>query len=313
LFLAQVFFSAILPVFAVALVGYLAGKRQMFDTAMAVSINKFVFLIAVPALLFRLISGAPIHAFPWGAAMGYLAVETVIMVIGAWIARSLLRRERTESLLLGMTAGFSNHVFIILPITLALYGEEAARTVVAIIVIDAMLVFSAAILILDITTSNAATHSATRRLGSALLRNPPVIGMAVGLAVALIGVPVHEGVAFFTRFLGDAGPPASLFALGVVLASRTDKPEIFAPAVICGLKLVAMPVLIWFLFRQIAPIAEGEAGIALLTSTGPCGAMPFVLALQFGAPAATIARALLYSTFLSAFLIAVVVNFLPPV
>lgn len=310
--LAQVFFSSILPVFAVALIGFIAAKRAVFDAASASVVNKFVFMIAMPALLFRLVSGAPIDAFPWDAALGYLAVEIVIIAIGALIARKVFRRSLTESFLLGMAAGFSNHVIIILPIMLALYGEVAVRPVVAIIMIDALIVFSAFILILDLAASDG-KQGAVRRLASALFRNPPVIAMIAGLVVALLGVPIPEGVNFFTQFLGNAAPPAALFALGVVLASRSDKPEIAAPIIFTALKLLAMPALIWLLFNYLAPIEEGQARVVLLASTAPCGAMPFVLALQFGAPTATIARAILISTTLSAFLISAAVTFLGPV
>ncbi len=309
--MAQVFFSAILPVFAVALIGYLAGKRGIFDAASAMAVNRFVFMIAVPALLFRLVSGTPVDAFPLAAVAGYLAVEFIIIAAGALLAWQVFRSGRVESLLIGMTAGFSNHVFIILPITLALYGEAGAAPVVAIIFIDATFVFGAGIVILDLMTSDARGNAA-QRLTSLLLRNPPVIAMIAGLAVAFSGLPVPEGLVFFTRFLGDAGPPASLFALGVVLAGRTARSSTLAPAAITGLKLAAMPLLVWALFAGIAPIGGKEAGIVLLTSTGPCGAMPFVMALQFGAPAETIARAILYSTVASAFLIAAVLGLMPP-
>lgn len=308
--MSQVFFTAILPVFAVVLIGFLAGRQKLFTQDAAIAVNRFVFLIAVPALLFRLVSSAPLQAFPWNAAIAYLIVEAVIMSLGAAMARWLFRQGWTDSLLLGMSAGFVNHVFIILPITLAVYGQEAVQTVVAIIVIDSIVVFSAAIVLLDMTTTKS-SHSPLRKMAVAMFRNPPVLGLFAGLAVGLAELPLHEGLVFFTRFVGDAGPPASLFALGVILSARAQNNEAALPIAITALKLAAMPAMMWLLLDHLTPLSSQQSVIVLLTSAAPCGAMPFVLALQFRGPAAAIARAILYSTFLSAFLIAAIVHLHP--
>ena len=48
----QIFFEGVLPIFAIAMIGYFMGKRSIFDSTTATVINKVVFLVAVPALGF---------------------------------------------------------------------------------------------------------------------------------------------------------------------------------------------------------------------------------------------------------------------
>jgi len=61
----DVFLHAVFPVFAVVLIGFAGAKRGLFDTAMAAAVNRFVFYVALPVLLFRLIAGARLETLQW--------------------------------------------------------------------------------------------------------------------------------------------------------------------------------------------------------------------------------------------------------
>ena len=52
----DVFFNAVLPVFAVVAVGFAFGRGGLFDFSAALALNRFVFYAALPLLLFRLIA-----------------------------------------------------------------------------------------------------------------------------------------------------------------------------------------------------------------------------------------------------------------
>lgn len=306
-----VFFDAILPVLAVVLIGYVAGRRGVLDPTAAGAINRFVFMIALPALVFRLIAFAPLETFPWAPAIAFLVVELVVMALGYVVARRGFGRPPVESMLLGMTAGFTNHVLLVLPIAKALFGEEAARPIVAIIVIDSVALFSVAVILLDLARDGG-TGGTVRRAIGAIGRNPPVLAILAGLGVATVQAPLPEGAQFFLRFLGDAAAPAALCALGAVLAHRATSSDgaapITLPVAIVALKLAVAPTLLWCAAAPAFALPTDEAVIALLTAAGPCGAMPFVLALQFGAPTATIARAILISTVASGVTLTIVAN-----
>jgi predicted permease len=75
---------------------------------------------------------------------------------------------------------------------------------------------------------------------------------------------------------------------------------------IVGLKVLVHPLLAWLLFSNAAALANPAwTSTALLLAAGPCGAMPFVLALQYKVNVTTISRAVGYSTLLSLVTLAV--------
>ena len=57
--------NGILPIFGIAAIGYFLGKYKIFDVSAAGTINKLVFLVAIPTLCFKLIFNAPFDNFDW--------------------------------------------------------------------------------------------------------------------------------------------------------------------------------------------------------------------------------------------------------
>jgi malonate transporter len=124
--------------------------------------------------------------------------------------------------------------------------------------------------------------------------------IAAGVLVNLMGLPLHDGINTFFHFVGAAASPIGLFALGIILSSTGSRSVDKMALSIVGLKVVAHPLLAWLLVSSAAGLAHPAwTSSALLVAAGPCGAMPFVLALQYQVNVSTIARAVGYSTVIS--------------
>jgi malonate transporter and related proteins len=297
----QTFLNPILPVFAILGFGMLMAKRGIFDAVAAGILNRFVFFIGAPALLFSLLNKASIAEFEWRVLLLYFVSEIAIYAGGAALARFVYKRAWRESLLLGMTACFVNHVFFVLPMARVLYGDAASAPIAAIITVDSVLIFALTVVGLELSVPGV--HSA-RKVLFMLLKHPLLQAIAAGVGVNLWGIPLHAGVNTFANFVGAAASPVALFALGIILVSSAAQGLDKAALAVTGLKVVAHPLLAWVLFSSLSFSSGATANpawisSALLVAAGPCGAMPFVLALQYRIPVATIARAIAYSTLIS--------------
>ncbi len=291
----DVFLNAVLPVFAAAALGFVFCRRGVFDGAMALAINRFVFYAALPVLLFRLIVTAPFEQFEWSLVAAYGIAEATLYAAGFAVARYAFRRSWTESLLLGMAAGFANHAFFVLPISQEIYGDAGLMPVTAVIALDSVVFFGATVVILE-ATSEAARGLSPAKLLRQFARNPPILAIGAGVAVTLASVQLGDGVDHFTRFLGAAAAPCSLFALGIVLAARVKKAGLGAPAAFVALKLAGFPLIAWALFSTVLPVSPEWFGPAMLVAAGPSGAMPFILGLQYKASVDIIAPTILITT-----------------
>lgn len=290
----------ILPIFAILAMGVFAGWRGLFDVDFARALNRFVFYIAQPALVFFVVARAPFAAFDYRALALYLVSEIAVYALAYWVMRRYFGRDRREALLLGMTCAFVNHVFYILPIAERIYGEEAASTIAGIIIVDIALLFCGTVLILDLM--KAGTASPTKIAGM-MARNPAFLAIIAGLMVYALEPLSPQGLFTFAEFVGNAAPPASLFALGIIMAGADFRRPGGATWSIVGIKTVIHPLLLLGMLAMTEVDAD-KADIALLVAAGPCGAMPFVIGLQYGVKTETIARAILISTGITLFTLA---------
>ena len=105
------------PVIAVIALGYGAARRGVFSEDNVATLNRFVFTLAAPALLFRNVA---LTDFPDDLSIGlwvsYYAPMLAIMALGFFIGRLFFpARAPAEYVLLGFGACFSNTVMLGIP------------------------------------------------------------------------------------------------------------------------------------------------------------------------------------------------------
>ena len=297
----EALFNPILPVFALFGVGFWLGLRGSYDLAEARAINRFVIQIGVPALIFYLIVTSDMASFDLGMLSLYLGVELVVYAVGAVCVRLIFNRSWPEAILLGMAAAFCNHVFYVLPIAVELYGEGANLPVISIITMDAVTLFGMTIILMEFISGEKRAPATVLAM---LAKNPMLIAIFLGITCNLLAVPFHDGVITFLEFTGASAAPASLFALGIILA-KSDPFRVDTSAIaVSALKLFVYPLLFFVLAVNFGISSSPDWKSALLVAAGPCGAMPFVLAVQYKVPSGSIAKAIVYSIAVSLFTLA---------
>ena len=287
----------VLPIFAVLAAGYILQKLGMMDVSHAQAINRFVFYIAAPALGVAVIGRAEPGEIDWPPVGVYFSAQVLVYLSVFFAMRFGFRRETGESLLLGMTAIFANHVFFVLPISERFYGEAAAQGMSGILLLDVAVFFCGTALLAEIVTSE--TKSIGRTLAM-LARNPFVYAPPIGVLLGFLGSQTPPGIWTFLSFTSASAAPIVLFSLGITLAASPIFPIRPPCWSVAAAKLVAMPALVWSGLNVIDGGMDGTARvITLLVAAGPCGAMPYVIATQYGIRTVTIAKTILISTVFS--------------
>ena len=285
--------NGVLPVFGIGAVGYFLGLRGTFDFNLAMALNKFVMFVAMPALGFQLLANAPLGEFNLAMLGGYFVTELLMYATGFLIARHIFKSDVMEAALLGLAIALTNHILFVLPIAITGFGEAAVTSIVAIISMDGMLLFRRSLILMDVLATKDASlgHTITK-----IARNPPLVAMALGLVIGLLGLTVATGIDVFMGFLGGTASPVLLFALGIILSQKASVSRPMLPVVITGVKLVVHPALAWAIFAGALNLAPEIRNPAMMVAAAPCGVMAFMLALNYGVRVDAIARAILYSS-----------------
>tara|TARA_B100001057_G_scaffold211034_1_gene211535 strand:+ start:194 stop:1108 length:915 start_codon:yes stop_codon:yes gene_type:complete len=287
------FLNGVLPIFSVGILGFLLGKRQIFNFEAAMVLNKFVMLIGVPSLIILLLSKAPISEFNFQMLSGYFFTESVLYLTGILISKFIFQRETKEAVLIGLCIALTNHVLFVLPIAETLFGEEYTKPIVSIITMDGLVLFAGTIILLDFLETKDLTVADTFKK---IIFNPPLIALLIGLVFGLSRSKIPGSIEVFLNVVAVSASPVVLFSLGIILSRPYKGANLALPLTITFIKLVIHPIFAGIIFTAALALPTELKNPAIMTAAAPCGLMSFMLALNYKVKVDIIARAILISS-----------------
>jgi predicted permease len=291
-------------------VGYFVGRLGILGPSAEFVLGRLAFFVLSPALLFTVLAEADVAQLFSSLLPVSLIAAVTSMIVFALVARLLWRRGVAETTIGSLASGYSNANNIGLPIAAYVLGDPAY---VAPVILLQLVVFAPiALTILDVTTSGTLSLG---RVLSQPLRNPLIIGSALGLVFAVVGVEVPAPVMEPLHLIGAAAVPTVLLAFGMSLHGRRilqpgsgRRDVVFATV----LKLVIMPVTAWAL----GAFVFGLDGLALFAvvvlATLPTAQNVFNYAMRYDRAVVVARDAVLITTVLSFPALVVVAALLAP-
>ena len=286
--------TAVFPIFAIGAFGFLLGKMRTFDFAAAFSINKFVMFVCMPALCIEFLASAHVESFDFLLLFGYFLSEVILFSLGVFISKYIFRLLNSEALLIGLALALTNHVLFVLPIADELFEEAKTLTIISIITMDGLVIFSLTLIAMDILSNSDRPFTITIK---AIFTNPPLIGIVIGLVVSFNNLELPRGIMFFLEKLGGTATPALLFSLGIVLSYQKKIAPTKLIISMSTLKLIIHPILAWLIITLLFGGGEPEnQSTALMVAAAPSGVMAYMLAMNYNVSVNRISPIILYTS-----------------
>ena len=286
--------TAVFPIFAIGAFGFLLGKMRTFDFAAAFSINKFVMFVCMPALCIEFLASAHVESFDFLLLFGYFLSEGILFSLGVFISKYIFRLLNSEALLIGLALALTNHVLFVLPIADELFEEAKTLTIISIITMDGLVIFSLTLIAMDILSNSDRPFSITIK---AIFTNPPLIGIVIGLVVSFNNLELPRGIMFFLEKLGGTATPALLFSLGIVLSYQKKIAPTKLIISMSTLKLIIHPILAWLIITLLFGGRYPEShSTALMVAAAPSGVMAYMLAMNYNVSVNRISPIILYTS-----------------
>lgn len=299
----QALLDVILPVFLVIGAGYALAWIGRFPEPSVEGLMTFAQTVALPCLLFRSVATLDLSAaFQPGILLSFYLAGFASFTAGLAAARVIFRRPLTDSIAIGIVCLFSNSVLLGLPITERAYGPEALAGNFAIISIHAPLFYALGIGLMEwARTRGTALPLAAlgRQIARAILLQPLVIGIILGFAVNLTGLPLPAVGWSALDLLISAAIPTALFALGGVLFRYRPEGDRATIAMVCAISLVLHPALTWLLARHVFGLDTAGLRSAVLTAAMSPGVNSYIFAHMYGVAKRVAATSVLVATAVS--------------
>lgn len=289
--------NVVLPVFALIFLGFLCRRSGRMGPTGASELNRFVVWLALPALLFSVVARSSWEQL-WQP--GFISAFAVgcLGVFGFTLGYRLLQKQPlVDASLDALGASYANTGYIGIPLCMLVLGDEALQPAMVASILVVCVLFAIALACVE--TGLHAGQGMARTLGKvsrALLRNPLVVAPMLGGLWAASGLALPEPVATLMNLLGAAAAPCALVSLGLFLAQTQPGGKVTGVWPLVTLKLLAQPLITWYLAFEVFELPALWAYSALLLSALPTGTGPYMLAEVYGRDAARVSRVVLLST-----------------
>jgi predicted permease len=297
-FLQQLSLSA--PHFILVLVGYLLAVSGRWPKSVSDALAMFVFSIAVPALLFRLMSDpSRLPPFQWRLLAAFFGGCLVTFAIGRLAGAALFRLDGVQQSVFALGGVFSNNVLLGIPLAKVALGEQALPYVALVIVFNSITLWTVATVSVEWARHGELSARGFAQTARKVLTTPVIVGVLAGAAVGTLGVPVPAIVDEPLRLTAEAAVPLALIVVGMGLAQHGWRTGWQVGVGITTLKLVVQPLVVLgaALLLGLPPV---ERQAVVLLGSLAVGVNVTIMAHQFNALQGPVASSMVLSTAVSA-------------
>jgi malonate transporter and related proteins len=301
--------ASLTPVFLLIAAGYLAGRLEWIRESAVRDLSNLVFLLLIPALLFRTMSGVHVETLDLRPLLAYFPAALLLLGVSiAW------RGFNRTSVVLALGGVFSNMVMIGITLVELAYGKAALVTLLTLVSVHALILLTVGSVVLELVVAKEARAGGERAphvletawsaFKGALIHPIPLPIMS-GLLFAQTGWALPTVVDKPLQLLGSAFGPIALVLVGVTLA-RTPLRGQLAPSLWITLsKNLVLPLLV-----GLAAWALGITGLQLtvmvVAAALPMGANVFLFAQRYEVAQETTTAGMGVSTALALFTLSAV-------
>lgn len=292
--------NATVPIFLMMLLGLLLKKIGWIDDAFAGKLNKFVFLVPLPVLLFNDLATVDFREvwdikfvlFCFGVTIISIAISTGISFLwkdkniqGEFIQSSY----RSSAALLGIA--FIQNIYGNAGMApLMIIGSVPLYNIMAVIVLS----------FFQPGRKGKPDIEVLKKTARGIVTNPIIIGILAGLIWSALQISMPHILQKTVDSVGGMATPLGLMAMGASFDIHKAFAKIKPAAVAAAIKLVGfaalfLPAAIWLGFRQ-------EELIAILVMLGSATTVScFVMAKNMGHEGVLSSSVIMLTTMLSAF------------
>lgn len=290
------------PIFLLIGAGYLAMGTRLVNREQMQGVTTFVLYFALPALVIRAVTQNPLDEvlrphYLLAYGLGSLAVFAFALLLTFGLQRKPLSEAAIHAL--GMSA--SNSGFIGFPVAAMVLGASPAAVFLALnMLIENLLIIPMALILAEVGRQRGAgIVTAARKTLVRLIRNPILVGLALGLLLAVTDTALPRPLAQAVDMLANASGPAALFVIGGTLFGLQVRGMMNDVGQIVAGKLILHPLAVFGVFLLIPEADPMLLAGALLFACAPMISVFPLLGQRYGM--AGVSAATLMVATLSAF------------
>ena len=279
----------VLPVFALAGIGYLVAATRLLSREAGDGLASFVVNLAIPVLLFRSLATAEFAgASPWIFWLTYLSGIVLAWMGAIILIAGIVRRGYRASVIAGVAAAFSNLVLVGIPLIERAYGTLGLNVHFLLLAVHLPFMMAISTFLMEfaaradgVDDTPISVAGIARRLTINFAENPIIIGILGGVAWRYTDIGIGGQPAQIIDLIARTAAPLALFSLGMSFVKYSVHGN-WQPAIgLALLSVVAMPAVVLFVGTNVFYLPPLWLKVAVLGAACPSGVNGYLFATYF--------------------------------
>ncbi|SFN79515.1 hypothetical protein SAMN05660284_02288 [Formivibrio citricus] len=288
------------PFFILIFVGYAAMRFCRWPKSMSESLSRFVFNMAIPAMLFHLLSDfSKLPAVDSRLLIAYFGGCFIVFGLARLVAWKVFKLSGAAQSIFGLGGIFSNNVMIGVPIAKLMLGDAALPSVVLVLAFNSLTLWTLVTLSIEWSIHGSFSIKGLGQTVANILINPIIVAIVLGTALGVSGLKMPSAVAATLGMLSQTAGPMALITLGLGLAEYGVGKDLRQSIVIALFKLVAHPLAVLGIACLLG-LPKMETQVVTLLASISTAVNVYLMARTFQTMEAPMAGGLVLSTALSA-------------
>lgn len=291
--------NATVPVFAMIILGILFKKIGIIDDVFASRMNKFVFLIPLPVLLFKDLATLDFNTIWDTKFVLFCFFITILCILIVTLLSFLLKNKQNQGEFI-QASYRSSAALLGIALIQNVYGKATMAPLMIIGSVPLYNIMAVVVLSFFSPERKGLSKEVWLKTIKGILTNPILIGIVVGILWSLLHLPMPTMLDKTVTSIGNVATPLGLMAMGATFNYKEAlgdlKPALCASFIkLFGFCAMFLPLAIYLGF-------QGEQLIAILVMLGSATTVScFVMAKNMGHTGILTSTVVMLTTIFSGF------------
>lgn len=297
--------NVILPIFVLVSLGVFLKKLRIIPENFSDAVDKLVFKLALPSMLFLEVSGAELSDAlnPRLALFAAVSIPLMFLIVLGIVCLFVRENGKRGAMIQGICR--SNFAILGMPLIDNMFGAAGVQEAALIMPITILLYNTFSVIVLSIFApkeNQLPLGQTVKKILRNIVTNPLIIGVVLGLPFMFWGIELPLAADKSLTYLSNLVTPAALISLGSTVKLKSFRGRVrLAVFSACGRTLIVPAIMV--LIASLLGFRGSALGTLLILFGAPTAVSSYIMAKNMGSDHELAGQILLLTTLMCLFTI----------
>lgn len=231
------------PIFLVILLGYILRQKNFLTEEFVRVANKYVFVVALPIMLFQDISVTDVKRDMNIKFFLYCLIVTIVMFLLVWGIAKITLKDKTMVGAFAQAGARGSAAVLGVAFVENICGSIGMTPLMIVAAVPFFNILSVIILVFNANTKEEKNYGKIKDACINIIKNPIIIGILLGLFASLIKLDLPVMVDRTLEYIARTATPIALLAIGAGFDTKAAIKKIKPALGATFIKLIGLPML----------------------------------------------------------------------